>query len=827
MSRKTQYAVRPAPEDRRRRARRLLLVLATFALLAGLVLWPFWRLAGQFDDLTYLQPSRLYAAPVRLYDGRAMSRDRLVRELAADGYQEDEGAEPLPGGTYRRSRNGVAVRLREFLTPEGAPGSGLLEVTFRGSRVAKVVKDGAPVAAAWLEPPLVNTFYGPDHEERRPVALAAVPDDLVAAVLAAEDDGFFRHPGVSLSGIARAAWVNFRGGEVKQGGSTLTQQLVKNLYLTHERTFVRKGQELVLALLLELRYGKPAILEAYLNEIYLGAAGGVNLLGVGAAARGFFGKDASQLELHEAATLAGIIRAPAPYSPLVHPEAAQARRDWVLHRLAALGRVDRERIERALAAPLGVAPSPVFRRRAPYFADAMAAEAERRYGIDTLEDGGFSLFSTLGWSDQRAAQKAVEDGLAAVEKAYERRSKAKGPLQAALVSLDPRTGGILAYVGGRQYGASQFDRAGRAERQAGSAFKPVVYAAAFENGRATPASFLEDSPLTVRLAGRPWRPKNDDGSFHDWVTVRTALERSYNPATARLALQVGIERVVALANDLGVEGELAPNPSVALGAAEVTPLELATVFATLAAGGIRPPVHGLVAVYDRYGKPVTGAELPERRRVLSSQTAYLLTSILQGVVDRGTGRGVRSWGVRGEVAGKTGTTNDRRDSWFVGYSPNRASAVWVGYDDNSPTRLSGARGAVPIWGRFAKAVAPAGGYPAFDQPAGIATAVIDPTTGLLATEFCPYVLTEVFRSGNVPDEVCDRHRGWSDEWAVFDDVGDAIDEAADEADRAGPRERRHPIRRWFKKVFGNDDEDEEEGRDEEGERRDEEEPPFH
>jgi penicillin-binding protein 1B len=817
MTRRPQYAGRPAPEDRRRRARRLLLVLAGFALLAGFVIWPFWRLSGQFDDLTYLQPSRLYAAPVRLYEGRALSRDRLIRELAADGYQKDDTAEPLLGGRYRPYRNGLAVHLREFVTPEGTAGGGLLEIGFRGSRVTKVAKDGAAVEDAWLEPPLLHTYYGGDHKERRPVAVDAVPEDLIEAVLAAEDDSFFRHPGVSLSGIARAAWKNYRGGEVRQGGSTLTQQLVKNLYLTHERTFVRKGQELVLALLLELRYGKRAILEAYLNEIYLGSAGGVNLIGVGAASRAFFGKDASQLALHEAATLAGVIRAPAPYSPLHHPERAKARRDWVLQRLAALGRVDRQRIERALAEPLAVDPAPVFRRRAPYFADAMAAEAARRYGVESLEDAGFTLFSTLGWSDQRAAQEAVEEGLAAVEKAYERRSKATGPLQAALVSIDPRTGGILAYVGGRQYGASQFDRAGRAERQAGSAFKPIVYAAAFETGHATPASFLEDSPLTVRLAGRPWRPKNDDGSFHDWVTVRTALERSYNPATARLALQVGIERVVDYANHLGVEGELAPNPSVALGAAEVTPLELATVFATLAAGGVRPPVHGLAAVYDRYGKPVAGTDLPQHARVLTPQTAYLLTSILQGVVDRGTGRGVRSWGVRGEVAGKTGTTNDRRDSWFVGYSPNRASAVWVGYDDNSPTRLSGARGAVPVWARFAKAVAPAGGYPAFDQPPGVSTAVIDPTTGLLATEFCPYVLTEVFREGDVPDVVCDRHRGWTDEWAIFDETGQMIEEAVAEAQRGAERaERRHPIRRWLKKVFGDDENDEERSEDEEG-----------
>ncbi len=818
------------PADRRRRLVRLLLVVGGVGLLVGLVLWPFWRLSGQFDDLTFLQPSRLYATPVRVYEGRALSRDRLIRELEADGYRRDDSQAPLPASGYRTVRNGAAVHLRRFTTPEGEPGGGLLEISFRGRRIARVLRDGRPVEAAWLEPALLHTYYGPDLKERRPVSVDEVSEDLVEAVLAAEDGGFFHHPGVSPSGILRAAWVNLRGREVRQGGSTLTQQLVKNLYLSHERTLVRKSQEVVLALLLELRYGKRAILEAYLNEIYLGSAGGVHLMGVGAASRAFFGKDVAQLDLDEAATLAGVIRAPAPYSPLQHPERAKQRRDWVLRRMLEIGRVDRARVEAALARPLAVAPAAVTRRRAPYFADAMAEEAESRFGLDELEDGGFTLFSTLSWSDQQAAQEAVEKGLAALEKSYEKGNKAaKGPLQSALVSLDPKSGGILAYVGGLAYSASQFDRAGRAERQAGSAFKPIVYAAAFESGRANPASFLEDSPLTVRLANRTWSPRNDDGSFHDWVTVRTALERSYNPATARLALQVGIDEIVELANAMGVAGKLQPNPSVALGAAEVTPLELATVYATLAAGGVRPSVHGLLAVYDRYGKPVSGSALPPRERVLTPQTAYLVTSVLQGVIDRGTGHGVRSWGVRGELAGKTGTTNKRRDSWFVGYSPARTTAVWVGYDDNAPTRLSGARGAVPVWARFALAVAPSGGSQAFEQPPGIVTAVIDPSTGLLATEFCPYVLTEVFRDGNVPRQTCDRHQSWYDEftaWAATagDEDGDGIYAGDDERVREEwpeERERRHPVRRWLRKVFGSDDEDE---ADEDAERGDEDPP---
>jgi len=804
------------------RRRRLLLVgipLAAFlALVAVLFLGPFWRLTSQFDELTYRQPSRLYARATLLFPGRPIGADRVTADLDREGYREDAGSGPLPTGRYRKSGRDLAVHLRSFPLPQGEGGGGLVEITFRGQRgdrgdrigrIGRLTLDGRAVESVPLEPPLIASYYGSDLKERRPVAIEEVPEDLVGAVMAAEDASFFRHSGVSVRGMVRATWVNARGRGLRQGGSTLTQQLVKNLYLTQERTFTRKAQEIVFSLLLEARYKKRQILEAYLNEIYLGAAGGVNLMGMGAASRAYFGKDVAQLDLAESAALAGMISSPATFSPLTHPERCRARRDWVLRRMAQLRLAQPARVDQALAQPVGLAPEPVVRRRAPYFADAMAQEAERRFGVSALADGGYALFSTLDWRDQRTAQDAVERGLRDLEKGWEKRHRG-APLQAALVSLDPETGGILAYVGGRQYTRSQFDRAGQAHRQAGSAFKPIVYAAAFETRRATPASFLEDSPLTVRLANKTWSPKNDDGSFHGWVSVRAALEHSYNPATARLALQVGMEKVVDLAHDMGVAAPMDPFPSVALGAVEVTPAELAGVYATLATGGIRPPVHGLVAIRDRYGKRLTGTALPEREWVLTPQSAYLVTTLLQGVLDRGTGRGARAQGVTGELAGKTGTTNRRRDAWFAGYSPERASAVWVGYDDNSPTNLSGARGALPIWSRFTAAVRPPGGYSAFEQPPGVTTALIDPTTGMLATEYCPEALTEVFPEGKVPTQVCDRHTSWTeeaiaatDQWGDAEEGGGAAPAAAEAREERGP-EKPHPFRRWLRRVFGSE-----------------------
>ncbi len=805
--------------------------LAALAIVAAVVVvGPFWRLAGQFEDITYGQPSRLYARPTRLALGGLASLDRLVAELRSEGYREEPGGGRLPVGVYRKTAGGLAVHLRDFPLPPGdaeareaSPqpakkvGGGLAEIDLHGSRVAALRLDGRAVEELSLEPALLDSYYGPDFKERRPVAVVDVPQDLVGAVLAAEDEDFFTHSGISVTGVIRAAWVDVRGHGIRQGGSTLTQQLVKNLYLTQERTLTRKLREVLLTLVLESRFPKKRILEAYLNEIYLGASGGVNLMGVGAAARAYFGKDVGQLTLPESATLAAMISAPAIYSPIDHPDRARERRDWVLGRMEKLKLVDAARAEQAIASPLAVSPEPVARRRTPYFADAAAEEAERRFGVTVLADAGYTLFSTLDWRDQQAAERAVESGLASLEKGRKRKS---ARLEAALVSVDPESGGILAYVGGRQYAASQFDRAGQAHRQAGSAFKPIVYATAFEKKRAVPATFLDDSPLTVRVGSQVWTPKNDDGEFHGTVSARTALEHSYNLATARLALQVGIPPIVEEAREMGIGSAMEAFPSLALGAAAVTPEELATVYATLATGGVRPPIHALVGVCDRHGKAVAGTALPRAARVLSPQSAYLVTSMLQGVIDHGTGYTARAMGLQGELAGKTGTTNDLRDSWFAGYSPDRATVVWVGYDDDSPTGLSGSRGGLPIWARFTIAVRPPGGYRTFNQPSGLSTAVIDPTTGLLATEYCPTVLTEIYPTGEVPTELCNQHQGWSPELLAQGPQasGEERAEAREREDeprlsRPGERDRRdgeeapeparaHPFRSWLRRVFG-------------------------
>ncbi|HKV13130.1 MAG TPA: PBP1A family penicillin-binding protein [Thermoanaerobaculia bacterium] len=750
----------PPMDPARRRLVIAGLVASALLFLAGFVAAGYlWSLSRQFPKAPFKQASRLYGTPTELAPGQTLSADDVREELAATGYR-NAGDGPLRPGTFKQDGDRLAVHLRRFPTPDGEDGGAPVAISFQGKRITKVEVAGRKAASTLLPPPLLASYYDENVEERRPVSLDELPEEVIRAVLAAEDDSFFLHPGVSPTGIARALWVNVKGGGMQQGGSTITQQVVKNVYLSSERTLTRKAKEAVIAVMLEARYGKRAILEAYLNEIYWGRSGSANLIGLGAASWAYFGKAPSELNLTEAATLAGMIQAPADYSPVEHPDKARERRDWVLQRMAELEWAPAEQVAQARKLPVVADPRTVsVRPLAPYFAEAMKAEAEKRFEIDDLGGQGYLLFSTLRFRDQREAEAAVGKGLAGLQG-----KRAKKPLQAALVSVDPREGAILAWVGGRDWTKSQFDRVSQAKRQAGSTFKPIVYAAAFSEGVASPVTPLKDSPISVRLGKASWRPQNYDNGFRGWVTARTALEQSLNIPTVRLALQAGIPTVTHLAREMGIEERFDSGPAVSLGTVTLSPLEMAEVYSTFASAGLRPEIHGLDTVLDREGEPVLGDDLGSPKRALQPQVAYLVTSILKGAVNHGTAAAARSLG---PLAGKTGTTNDRRDNWFAGYSPDRVTVVWVGYDDNSRTSLSGAKAALPIWARFTAAVRPAGGYPDFPVPAGIVQATVDPTTGQIATPYCPTRIVEAFAEWQAPAEPCQRHsptygQSWAD-----------------------------------------------------------------
>jgi penicillin-binding protein 1B len=721
---------------------------------------PFWKLRSGLTA-GFEEPSRLWEQPPRIERGSALRAGDLVAALERRGYREELSSGPAvqPAvGHYRMEGEQLEVHLRSFPRPAGPTSPVILGVDARGGRVRRLALAGEPVPVAVYDPLRLVTFYDDRFIERRQVRLSELPRHVMLAVLAAEDTGFFNHPGLSLSGIGRALWVNLRDREIEQGGSTLTQQLVKNRVLTHDRTVVRKLREAVVSVLVELRFSKTEILEAYLNEIFLGRSAGINVVGIGAAARTYYGVPAEELTLAESASLAAMIRAPASLAPHVDPEANRQRRDQLLARLFELEWIDQEQLRTALAEEPPLAPQ-LSRDVARYAADAVAAEIEARYqiGRDALEHNGLDIVSTLVAAEQAAAEAIVVEELDRLDQGLQEADERR--LQAALVALEPRSGAITAWVGGRDYRASQFDRVRQAHRQVGSAFKPVVLAAALSERTVTVADRLLDEPLTVRLAGNTWRPQNDNRQWSGEVSVREVFERSLNVPTVRLALDVGLDNVVRWARRLGVTSRLADVPSLALGAFEMTPLELARVYATFAAGGMRPPMHLVEGVLDRSGQSLQGEALAEPELVLDEGVSYLVTSVLEGVVQHGTGQGVRRAGLMDLVAAKSGTSNDGRDSWFVGYAKQRSTLVWVGYDQGGGTRLSGARGALPIWSRFMLAIRPSEGFSVMLPPASVRTATIDPETGFLAAPRCPQVATESFLEGQVPGEECWVHGG--------------------------------------------------------------------
>jgi penicillin-binding protein 1B len=758
---------------------------------------------ARFDGQRFRIPSRVLSAPTLLYPGLDVAQADLRAALGRLGYREVGSAEGILPGQVHWTAEHVVVALRGFEHPSRAEPARTIELALEAGEIASVreLPSGREAAVALLEPESVGAYYGPDREQRELVRLGEVPRHLVDAIIAVEDQRFDSHPGIDPIRILGAFWANLRSGSITQGGSTLTQQLVKNFFLSPERTFARKLQEAAMALVVELRYDKDEILECYLNEIYMGQRGATEVHGVGEAARLYFGKPVRELSVAEAATLAAVIPGPNRLSPFDRTERARARRDLVLGLMLEQGRIDRDTYQGALAEPLDPVALVVEPAEARFFLDALRRQLPEDYDFDELTSEGLRIYSTLDPRLQRVAAKAVREGLADLEKRFPRLGKdPEHPLQACLVAVRPQTGHIVALVGSRDYGISQFDRCTQARRQAGSTFKPFVYAAALEpvDGRAsiTLASSLDDTPLTVASAGAPlWQPANYDREFHGSVPVREALERSLNVATARLAQDVGIRRVADVARRLGIESPLPAVPSLALGAADVTPLELARAYATLAAGGVRPVVRTYEDLVDAEGRTLAGREAsPER--VLDAGTARLATSLLEGVVDHGTAQAVRSAGFSGPIAGKTGTTDEERDAWFAGFTPDLVVVVWVGFDQPRKTGLTGARGALPLWIRFLRDATGTEVPGHFPEPAEVVEVDVDPVSGALALEGCPARRTERFILGTEPTRTCPEgvvveHRAERDAEPVPGEV----------PKRPEPARPERGILGWFRDLF--------------------------
>lgn len=741
--------------------RRAALAVSALVLAGGLAVLLEAAVRARLDPAGERGAVRVYARPLVLEPGLRISERALSAHLDRLGYEEVRRG-GVETGEYRRDWRGVTIGRRAFRHAGAVDPGGAVRVEFdRRDRITDLRDGDGRLAAVTLDPELL-TLLGPGADEDRvPVPLAAVPDVLVQAVLTIEDQRFRRHAGIDLRRIAGAALANLRAGRVTQGASTVTQQLARNRFLHAHRTPLRKLREAAMAVVLELRHSKDEILQAYLNEIYLGQDGGREIRGVGRAAPYWFGKDVARLEPAEAALLAGMIRGPNLYHPLRHAARAKARRDLVLRLMHERGLLDEAALERALRVRLPRTVHPAPRRTGRYFADWVRPQ------LDLRALRGAAVFTTLDARLQRAAEDAVRRELDRLEREAPYLRQGKEPLQAALVAVNAHTGEILAMVGGRDYGGSQFNRAVAARRQPGSAFKPVVALTALTPGRTgapfTLASVLEDEPLRVETPAGVWEPVNYDGDYRGPVTLRTALERSLNVPFARLGLAVGPARIVATARTLGIESPLRPYPAIALGAFEVTPLEMARAFGVLAAGGWRAEPQGVLGTLDAAGRGAR-AMTPAGEQVVDPAVAYLVTSGLVGAAQRGTGRALLQYGRWGAVAAKSGTSSEFRDAWFIGYTPGVSVAVWVGFDDGRSVGLPGSRAALPIFARFLQAAADPDTLPAFPMPEAIEIVEVDPATGLRGGWGCRGE-AEVFLQGTAPTEYCagQRWTRWADD----------------------------------------------------------------
>jgi penicillin-binding protein 1B len=756
----------------RRQSRRLGIQRAALALAAGG--FAFGIVAGgwavdldrivraRFEGRVFRLPSRVYSAPAILYPGLNLKLIDLRGTLQRLGYREESAGLELQPGGYLWRHNRLQLYLRAFKHPTRPEPARQIELEVEQGQIETLrsLTTGRELGAVMLEPEIVGSYYGLNREQRELVRVEELPRHLIAAVLAVEDQRFEKHHGIDWRRVLGAFWANLRSGSIRQGGSTLTQQLVKNFFLTPERTFRRKAQEAVMALLVEARYSKREILETYLNEIYLGQRGATSVHGVGEAARFYFGKRPKDLSAADSALLAAIIQSPNGISPFRDPERARARRDLVLALMWQQGRLDTDGFERARAEPLRLAPVSIEPREAPYFLDVLRRQLPLLYDAEALTSEGLRIYSTLDLRLQQRATKALREGLAALERSYPwlKEDDPERTLQGCLVALRPQTGEILVLVGGRDYRLSQFDRCTQARRPAGSVFKPFVYIAALEPRNGEPplitlASRLDDSPLTVSTPAGPWSPENYDHEFHGEVSVREALERSLNVATARLGQEVGIERVAEVARRLGTSSDLPVVPSLAIGTADLSPIELARSYATLANGGIRPQVRSFEEVVDSDGKALERRSIAFER-VLDPGVAYLGVSLLRGVVERGTARGLRRAGLAGPIAAKTGTSDEERDAWFVGFTPEFVTVVWIGFDEPGSLRLPASQVALPIWARFVMEATGGTVRGAFLPPRNVVPTSIDPETGALALRGCPRRQTEPFLDGTQPTETC-------------------------------------------------------------------------
>jgi penicillin-binding protein 1B len=688
-----------------------------------------------------------------LYPGQHINRRSFQDKLKRLAYRKVSGL-PQKKGDMQTSRKGMRVFLYDLETPWKKRAGFPVHIQFDPNSIKSIARqdNGKSISLLEIEPEEIMLFFGHERERRRLVSIQKVPEHFIHAVLAAEDHRFFQHWGIDPRGILRALITNLQHGAIRQGGSTITQQLAKNYFLTPDRNLVRKLREALLAIVMEFKYSKHEILEIYLNEIYLGQKGSVAVNGIGEAAYFYFGKPVQELSFSEAATIAGLIKAPNHYSPYIDKSACRRRRNSILKIMQSKGWISDAQLQAHTKTPVLTAGYTIYGKQAPYFMDYLAQQLTTLYKPEELVSLGLSIYTTLDPQVQIAAENALSKELSRLENratALKRKSSDK-KLQGAVVVIQPKTGHILAMVGGRNYSKSQFNRITQSRRQPGSAFKPFVYVAGLDTF--TPITMLSNTPRTYNIDGKTWAPKNFERHAKKQVSFRSALENSDNLATVDLAMQIGLKPIIETATRFGFSTPFKPYPSLALGAFEVIPLELARAYCVFAAGGIMPFPLGLKAVVDENSHVLERRHL-KIERLISPSKAFMITSLLRGVVENGTGRTLGNKGISWPVAAKTGTTNNYRDAWFIGYTPDILALVWVGFDNGDAIKATGAQAALPIWAELMNAIPHQISRNDFRAPDGIVARMICSDNGKpMVSQNCAKPRKEFFLAENAPPE---------------------------------------------------------------------------
>ncbi len=668
-------------------------------------------------------PSLVYSDATTIYPGQKLDDIGFYQRLTRLNYHRvDSGVTARGEYSYNRKRGKLVIFLHNFAYPYRGFSGELVDMKLSPDGVITSIADGSTHAAVYsidLEPEVLGAIFEGDWQQRRLVPLSEVPPAFVDAILAAEDHRFYEHHGIDPVRTLKAAWIDLTAGHVRQGGSTLTQQLMKNFFLTSQRDWHRKVKEAMMAYIAERRYSKDEILDNYINDIYLGQRGQEGIYGIWEASEFYFSKEPRDLSIAEMATIAGMIRSPNHFNPMRHPRQIIERRNEVLSSMLQDGYIS----------------------KAAYL----------------------RIFTTLDVHMDKEAEHALQQNLYDLETKHSslRRKEKSEQLESCLVSVEPQTGKIRAMVGGRDYRESQFNRVTQSKRQPGSAFKPVTYLAAlqetFDGGPAhfLPTSYIDDEPFTWNYGDMSWSPRNYKDRYFGRVTLEFALEESLNSATSRLADAVGLDRIREMASKLGF-GNLPSYPSIVLGGIEESPMQVAQAYAIMANEGMEVPQYGVTAVVDQKGKVIEGHEL-KAQQVLSPQLTYTIDFMLEQVINHGTGEGARKMGFTRPAAGKTGTTNDSMDAWFAGFTPNLLTVVWTGFDQKEKLGLTGAEASLPAWTMFMKAATASRPAPDFPVPPGIVTAQIDPLTGYLAGPYCPISMKGVFPTEMAPTQQCPFH----------------------------------------------------------------------